>query len=171
MAEDETVPLLPSLEEEFDEDSGVASKVTQVGTEQGRTYHSPKMVVIIFVVVGLTAVLVIGAVLGITIPLVQRANRHDQSGGTTRVSSTLPIQSSSSSSSANSTQPALYSSDFHGTTAHSFRTMTTIPTTLNPTPHSRSATASHASSVFSLSTSPLDSVSYTHLTLPTIYSV
>lgn len=96
-SEDESVPLLPSLEEEFGE--GSSGKDTEVKTERRRSSHGAVKIVVI-AVIGLVVVLVlIGVVIGITIPLVQRASKP---GGGGKVSSTLPTHTTSSSSTTSS---------------------------------------------------------------------
>ena len=93
-SEDEAAPLLPSLEEEFDKDSG--GKATQVKTKEGRQRHVALMVAVIGMVV---ALVVVAVVVGITIPLVERANQH---GGGIKVSSAFPTHSARTTTSSSS---------------------------------------------------------------------
>lgn len=91
-AEDETVPLLPSLEEEFD-DGADNSKVTETKLKEGN-YCQCSMRMVVLAVIGLTAVLLlIGAVIGIALAVVDMtAHKHTKSG----TSSSFPVQTTSS---------------------------------------------------------------------------
>ena len=97
-AEEETVPLLPSLEEEFDEHSDVSGhRVAQTKVLEGKAYQCSMKMVILGIFVGLVVTLIIvGAVIGITVTL--GVSRHGKSGGGSKVNSTYPIHTSTSNS-------------------------------------------------------------------------
>ena len=170
MSEDENVPLLPSLEEEFDEDSDVASsKVTIARSEEGRSCHctgSVKMV--IFVAVGVALLVVVpGVVLGITLPLIKVARKSSSSDNS--MSSTVPSIHSSTTTASNFTMQSSYSPST--TSVQTFHTITaTSRSIINPTPShvllSSSSTSSLSSPAFRVSSSQLQATSSTTL-LPT----
>ena len=140
MSEDENVPLLPSLEEEFDEDSDVASsKVTSTRIEEGHTCRCT-MKMVVFVVIGLALLVIfIGIVLGITLPLVEMASKTSKSSNTT-----FPTHTSSSSSSTST----LHSSQSLSVTGQPHRTISAT-SVINPTPSHVATSAYSASSLTS----------------------
>lgn len=116
--DDENVPLLPSLEEEFDEDSDVtSSKVTVAKNEEGLCHCTGTLKSVIFLAVGVAVlVVVIGIVLGVTLPLLKVAHRSSSSDSST--SPTAPgIHSTASSA-------TMQSSYLLSTTSETFHTIT-----------------------------------------------
>lgn len=168
MSEDENVPLLPSLEEEFDEDSDVAgSKVTIARSEEGRSCHCTGTVkMVIFVAVGVALLVVVtGVILGITLPLVKVARKSSSSDNS--MSSTVPGIHSSSTTASSATMQSSYS--LSTTSGQTFHTITAT-SIINPTPShvvlSSSSTSSLSSPSFRVSSSQLQATSSTTL-LPT----
>lgn len=124
-SEDEAVPLLPSLEEEFDKDS--SGKVTQVKTKEGHQRRGA------LAVVGVGGALVLVAVVvavGITIPLIERANQH---GGGVKMSSAFPTHSTSISTRSSSGNTPV-SSHLQPETTFSLHTDSTTSVDLSPSP-------------------------------------
>ena len=165
MSEDENVPLLPSLEEEFDEDSDVASsKVTIARSEEGRSCHCTGTVkMVVFVAVGVALLVVVtGVVLGITLPLIKIARKSLSSDNP--MTSTVPSIHSSSTTASSATMQSSYS--LSTTSVQTFHTITAT-SIINPTPsHVVSSSSSTSSPSLRMSSSQLQATSSTTL-LPT----
>ena len=164
MSEDENVPLLPSLEEEFDEDSDAASsEVTIARNEEGRSCRcTGTLKTVIFIAVGVALVVITGVVLGITLPLLKVASKSSSSDGS--ISSSVPcILSTTSSATMQSRSYSHSLSTTPGETVHTITTTSIIhkssasENSLSTAVHSSSSTTSSTSSAtkqssYSLST-------------------
>lgn len=161
MSEDENVPLLPSLEEEFDEDSDAASsEVTIARNEEGRSCRcTGTLKTVIFIAVGVALLVITGVVLGITLPLLKVASKTSSSDGS--ISSSILSTASSATMQSRSYSHSL--STTPGETVHTITTTSIIhkssasENSLSTAVHSSSSTTSSTSSAtkqssYSLST-------------------
>ena len=172
MSEDENVPLLPSLEEEFDEDSDVASsKVTVAKNEKERSYHSTgTLKLVIILAVGVTVlVIVIGVVLGITLPLLKVA--HKSSSSVSSMTRTASSIHSTASSSTIMRQSSYSLSTTSGETFHTI-TATSIVHKTSASDKSMSSTVSgiHSSSTAAGSSTTQGSYSLSSTSLQTFHT-
>ena len=170
--EDETVPLLPSLDEEFDDDGDVKSP--RIASEGRPSNNSTVKVAIFTAVVLVAAVVLIGAIVGMTVAIVEY--KHGKANGKVTSSASLPVYSSSKHSS-NSTRSShapsqattvmtLHTTSIATTTVSSFsyttqssyrlssslrpslRSSSTTGTVLKPTPtRSKSSSTTFSTSV------------------------
>ena len=167
MSDDENVPLLPSLEEEFDEDSDVASSKVAIARNDSRSslFHCTSTVkMVVFVAVGVTLlVILVGVVLGIALPLVQKARKSSSSDKS--VSSAVPIPSSNSSATM---QSSLYSLSTPGQTFHTITATSIINPTSSHIASSTSSTSSQSSTSSRVSSSQATSPLPTSTILSTL---
>ena len=153
-AEDETVPLLPSLDEEFDEHIDVKDSHATSRTE-GRSHHTGTRKTVLFAVIVLCAILVlVGTIAGITLAVVEY--KHGKSGGKVTSSSSLPIYSSKHSSGSTESASPVPSRIISSVTFH---TISVTSTTVNVSYTTHSLPSSSKQSLILSSGSPSSSSS------------